>query len=192
MKESPSAVIIGAGLGGMSAAIMLAKEGMKVTVLEKNERLGGKLNLLETQGFRFDLGPSIFTLPQVFRPLFETETRTLEDYVTLRRVDPQWKNFFEDGTVIDLWERTEDMRAELAKLTDGVTAFEDYARFLDYSRAQYHVVERGYLREGLDGFWQLVRFYGIRGGRDMDWGSSMSGAIRKRIRNPYHLGTNPE
>ena len=185
MNNRSSAVIIGAGLGGMSAAIMLAKAGLEVTVLEKNERLGGKLNLLETQGFRFDLGPSIFTLPQVFRPLFETGGRTLEDFVTLRRVDPQWRNFFEDGTVIDLWEKTENMRAELAKLRDGAEAFEDYARFRAYARAQYHVIERGYLREGLDSFWELVRFYGLRGGREIDWSSSMSGAIRKRVRNPY-------
>ena len=169
----------------MSTAIMLAKAGLKVTVLEKNDRLGGKLNLLETQGFRFDLGPSIFTLPQVFRPLFEGDGRTLEDYISLSRVDPQWRNFFEDGTVINLWERTEDMRAELAKLADGAEVFLDYSRFLEYSRAQYHVVERGYLREGLDGFWELIRFYGMRDGKDMDWGSSMSGAIRKRVRNPY-------
>jgi diapolycopene oxygenase len=185
MNTPSSAVVIGAGLGGMSTAIMLAKAGLNVTVLEKNDRLGGKLNLLETQGFRFDLGPSIFTLPQVFRPLFEGDGRTLEDFISLSRVDPQWRNFFEDGTVLNLWERTDDMRAELAKLTDGAKAFEDYTHFLDYSRAQYHVVERGYLREGLDGFWQLIRFYGMRDGKDMDWGSSMSGAIRKRVRNPY-------
>lgn len=185
MNDSPSVVVIGAGLGGMSAAIMLAKAGFRVTILEKNERLGGKLNLLETEGFRFDLGPSIFTLPQVFRPLFEGNGRRLEDYIYLRRVDPQWRNFFEDGTVIDLWEHPEDMRDELAKLQDGAEAFEDYARFLDYARQQYHVVERGYLREGLDGFWELVRFYGVRGGRDMDWANSMSGAINKRVRNTY-------
>ena len=185
MPNPSSVVIIGAGLGGMSAAIMLAKAGMRVTLLEKNERLGGKLNILETQGFRFDLGPSIFTLPQVFRPLFEEDGRKLEDYVPLRRVDPQWRNFFEDGTVIDLWERTEDMRPELAKLHDGAAAFEEYARFAAYAREQYHAVERGYLREGLDSFWELVRFYGLRGGGAMDWASSMSGAIRKRVRNPY-------
>ena len=185
MSNPASVVIIGAGLGGMSAAIMLAKAGMRVTVLEKNERLGGKVNILETEGFRFDLGPSIFTLPQVFRPLFEDDGKSLEDYVQLRRVDPQWRNVFEDGTVIDLWERTEDMRAELAKLPDGTAAFEDYAGFVAYAHQQYHAVERGYLREGLDGFWQLVRFYGLRGGRDMDWASSMSGGIRKRVRNPY-------
>lgn len=185
MKKGTSVVVIGAGLGGMSAAIMLAKAGMQVTVLEKNETVGGKLNLLEDRGFKFDLGPSIFTLPQIFRPLFDSEERRFEDYVKLRRVDPQWRNFFEDGTVLDLWEHTEDMRAELSKLRDGAAAFEDYKKFVAYSRQQYDVVERGYLREGLDGFWQLVRFYSLHEGRAMDWSHSMAGAIRKRIRDPY-------
>jgi len=185
MNRPSSVAIIGAGLGGMSAAIMLAKAGMRVTLIEKNERLGGKLNLLETNGFRFDLGPSILTLPQVFGPLFDADGRHLEDYIRLHRIDPQWRNFFEDGTVIDLRERTEDMRAELLKLEDGVAAFEDYTRFLAYSREQYHAIERGYLREGFDGFWELVRFYGLRGGRELDWASSMSGGIKKRVRNPY-------
>jgi diapolycopene oxygenase len=185
MKEQKRVVVIGAGLGGMSAAIMLAKGGMRVTILEKNEHLGGKLNLLETQGFKFDLGPSIFTLPQVFRPLFTSPERRLEDYVHLRRVDPQWRNFFEDGTVVDLWEHQSDMRRELAKLENGERAFAEYADFVAYSKQQYDVVERGYLREGLDGFWQLVRFYGLREGRDMDWAHSMSDAINKRVRNQY-------
>src|ERR1700759_1734380 len=99
MSAAQRVVIIGAGIGGMSAAIQLARAGMRVTLIEKNQHLGGKLNLLETEGFKFDLGPSIFTLPQVFRPLFEDGGRTLEDYVHMQRVDPQWRNFFEDGTV---------------------------------------------------------------------------------------------
>jgi phytoene dehydrogenase-like protein len=116
MSKQKTAVIIGAGIGGLSAAIVLARAGLQVTVLEKNEKLGGKLNQLQTEGFQFDLGPSIFTLPDYFRPLFEGDGKKLEDYIELRRVDPQWRNFFEDGRVIDLWEDTEAMRAELAKL----------------------------------------------------------------------------
>lgn len=185
MKPKAKVAIIGAGIGGMSAAIQLAKAGLQVTLFEKNERLGGKLNLLETHGFKFDLGPSILTLPQVFRPLFEGDGRKLEDYVPMRRVDPQWRNFFEDGTVLDLWENSDDMRDELGKLSDGDAAFQDYAAFIEYARQQYNVVERGYLREGLDGFWQLIRFYGLAGGRELDWANSMSGAIAKRVRNSY-------
>ena len=69
--KSKHVVVIGAGLGGMSAAIMLARSGFQVTVLEKNAHVGGKLNQLQTEGFSFDLGPSIFTLPHIFRPIFE-------------------------------------------------------------------------------------------------------------------------
>ena len=90
--DNQRVIVIGAGLGGMSAAIMLARNGFKVTVLEKNAHLGGKLNQLQTQGFSFDLGPSIFTLPQIFRPIFEGDGRRLEDYISLERVDPQWRN----------------------------------------------------------------------------------------------------
>lgn len=175
--------VIGAGLGGMSAAIMLARSGFQVTIFEKNLQVGGKLNLLDTQGFSFDLGPSIFTLPHIFRPLFDGEGRQLEDYISLQRVDPQWRNFFEDGTVIDLWENTERMREELAPF--GPDAFEEYRRFIDYSRRQYAIVERGYLREGLDTLRQFVSFYGWRGARDLDFLHSMSGSIHRRLSNPY-------
>ncbi len=176
-------VVIGAGLGGMSAAILLARSGFQVTVLEKNAHAGGKLNLLETEGFRFDLGPSIFTLPQIFRPIFEGEGRKLEDYITLRRVDPQWRNFFEDGTVLDLWEDQEKMRAELGRF--GAETVRQYEAFLAYSRRQYEVVERGYLRHGLDTFGEFLRFYGWKDARDLDYLRSMSGSIQRRLSNPY-------
>ena len=176
-------VVIGAGLGGMSVAIMLAKAGFQVTILEKNAQIGGKLNQLKTQGFSFDLGPSIFTLPQVFRPIFEGDGKRLEDYITLQRVDPQWRNFFEDGLVLDLWEDPERMRTELARF--GPAVFDEYEQFLAYSRRQYDVVERGYLRHGLDTFGQFVRFYGLKGSRDLDYLRSMSGSIYKRLSNRY-------
>ena len=175
--------VIGAGLGGMSAAIMLARSGFQVTLFEKNPQVGGKLNLLETQGFSFDLGPSIFTLPQIFRPIFEGDGRRLEDYITLQRVDPQWRNFFEDGTAVDLWENTEMMRDELARF--GPQAFEEYRKFVNYSRRQFAIVDRGYLRHGLDTFLQFVRFYGWTEARDLDYLRSMSGSIHRRLSNPY-------
>jgi diapolycopene oxygenase len=176
-------VVIGAGLGGMSAAIMLAHDGFQVTILEKNAQVGGKLNRLQTGGFSFDLGPSIFTLPQVFRPLFEGDGKRLEDYITLQRVDPQWRNFFEDGVVLDLWEDTEKMRRELEHF--GPHVFDEYKEFLAYSKRQYEVVERGYLRHGLDTFGQFLKFYGWKGARDLDYLRSMSGSIYKRLSNPY-------
>ncbi len=182
-EKKARVVVIGAGLGGMSAAIMLARDGFEVTVIEKNSHVGGKLNLLQTQGFSFDLGPSIFTLPQIFRPIFEGEGKKLEDYITLQRVDPQWRNFFEDGTVLDLWEDRERMGAELERL--GAGSFHEYEEFLAYSRRQYQIVERGYLRHGLDTFGQFLRFYGWKDARDLDYLRSMAGSIGKRLSSPY-------
>jgi diapolycopene oxygenase len=176
-------VVIGAGLGGMTAAIQLARAGFQVDLLEKNGNVGGKLNILREAGFTFDLGPSIFTLPQIFRPIFEGDGKRLEDYITLQRVDPQWRNFFEDGRVIDLWEDPARMREELNKL--GPEAIDDYKRFLEYSRTQYAIVERGYFAQGLDTFWQFVRFYGLKDARGLDYMGTMAGGIAKRVRDPY-------
>ena len=96
-------VVVGAGLGGISAALSLAAAGYEVDVFEKNEHVGGKLNVLEKEGFSFDLGPSILTLPQYFERLFEVHERRMADYVSIRSLSPQWRNFFEDGTKIDLY-----------------------------------------------------------------------------------------
>ena len=76
MSQSPSqrnksVIVVGGGLGGLSAAVSLRGEGFDVEIVEKNDKLGGKLNLLEIDGFGFDLGPSIFTLPQFFESLWE-------------------------------------------------------------------------------------------------------------------------
>ena len=182
-RDKKQVVVIGAGIGGMSAAIMLARRGFHVTVIEKNDHVGGKLNQLRTKGFSFDLGPSIFTLPQMFRPLFEGDGKRLEDYITLHRVDPQWRNFFDDGMVLDLWEDPERMRSELAQF--GPRAIEEYRDFLAYSRRQYQIIERGYLARGLDTFGQFLRFYDLKDARDLDVLHSMSGSIYKRLSNPY-------
>ncbi|MGB8480481.1 MAG: phytoene desaturase family protein [Acidobacteriaceae bacterium] len=176
-------VVIGAGLGGMTAAIQLARAGFSVDLLEKNGNVGGKLNIHREAGFSFDLGPSIFTLPQIFRPIFEQDGKSLEDYIQLERVDPQWRNFFPDGTVVDLWENAAAMRHQLDKL--GPHAVEDYASFRQYSRLQYQIVERGYFAQGLDTFWQFVKFYGLRGGRGLDYTATMAAGVHKRVRDPY-------
>jgi diapolycopene oxygenase len=176
-------VVIGAGLGGMTAAIQLARAGYSVDLLEKNGNVGGKLNIHREAGFSFDLGPSIFTLPQIFRPVFEQDGRKLEDYIHLERVDPQWRNFFEDGTVVDLWEDATAMRQQLERLGPG--AVEDYQNFRRYSKLQSDIVERGYFAKGLDTFWQFVKFYGVRGGRGLDYTGTMAGGIEKRVRNRY-------
>ena len=81
-------IIIGAGLGGLSAAISLRQAGYEVVIHEKNAQIGGKLNVMKEQGYTFDLGPSILTLPHLFERLFERSGRKMSDYIPIRPLRP--------------------------------------------------------------------------------------------------------
>lgn len=162
-RRQKSVLVVGGGLGGLSAAISLRAEGFEVELVEKNEQIGGKLNYREIDGFGFDLGPSILTLPQFFRDLFERAGRNMDDYVRLEPVHPHWRNFFEDGLVLDLDDDPGTMRAELGKLPgEAERHWKQLQKFLDYARGQYDLVNEGYFAEGLDNMREFIRFYGWR------------------------------
>ncbi|HEX8557544.1 MAG TPA: phytoene desaturase family protein [Pyrinomonadaceae bacterium] len=91
------AVVVGGGLGGLATAVRLAAEGWRVTVCEQGPRLGGKMNTLERDGFRFDTGPSLITMPWVFEELFAAAGSSLSEHVTLRQVSPLADYVFADG-----------------------------------------------------------------------------------------------
>ena len=94
----PTVIIIGAGLGGLSAAIHLRLAGYEVTIYEAHERVGGRANLILRDGFRFDTGPSLLNYPWVFEQLFRAAGRELRDYVTLLPVEPSVSFQWADGT----------------------------------------------------------------------------------------------
>lgn len=97
-KDLPkSAVIIGAGIGGLATAVLLAKKGVKVTICDKLEKLGGRMGWLEEDGFSFDTGPSWFLMPEVFEHYFETIGEDMHQLLDLLRLDPGYKVFFESG-----------------------------------------------------------------------------------------------
>ena len=92
-----SAVVVGGGFGGLSTACYLADAGADVTVLEKNEQLGGRASRLEADGFRFDTGPSWYLMPDVFERFFGHFGRSPEEYYSLTRLDPHYRVFFKDS-----------------------------------------------------------------------------------------------
>ena len=177
------AVVIGAGLGGLSAAAALAGAGFKVTVCEKNPRPGGKLNLLEMDGFSFDMGPSILTLPDVFRQVFAAAGRKLEDYLTFVPVRPHWRNFFEDGTVFDLDPDPEEMSRQLARLAPGLDR--PFRRFLRYSKKQYDAVDDAYFKTAADNTGQMIRRASPLNLLKLDLFRTMDGAVRRRLPEPH-------
>ena len=132
-------IVIGAGLGGLSAAISLTQEGYDVEVHDKNDKIGGKLNVLRESGYSFDLGPSILTLPHIFERLFTRSGRKMSDYFTIRPVRPHWRNFFQDGLVIDLYPEPELMAVEARKAGESPEAVQ---KFLEYSARLYDLVDK--------------------------------------------------
>jgi len=182
-NDNQRVIVIGAGLGGLSAAISLATAGFSVQLIEKNDKVGGKLNIMTKDGFTFDLGPSILTMPHIFEALFKGAGKNMADYVQIQKVEPHWRNFFEDGSVIDLCEDAENQRRELDKLSPGTYA--QFQRFLDYSKNLCTETEAGYFAKGLDGFWDLLKFYGpLRSLLNFDVFRSMDQGVRRFISDP--------
>lgn len=86
--------IIGSGFGGLSAAIKLAQQGHQVTIFEKNEQLGGRASVREQDGFRFDMGPSRYLMPDAFQYFFDQIGENIHDHVTLTKLTPSYKIYF--------------------------------------------------------------------------------------------------
>jgi len=183
MNKKPHVVVIGAGLGGLSAAISLATEGFSVDLLEKNDKVGGKLNILEKDGFTFDLGPSILTMPHIFQALFDRAGKNMADYINIQTVEPHWRNFFEDGSTLDLSSDPVIMKQELDKL--GPNTAKEFEEFLAYSKKLCEITEQGYFEHGLDSFWELLKHYGpVRSLLEFDVFRSMDQGVRRFIKDP--------
>ncbi len=155
--------VIGGGLGGLAAACTLAARGYRVVLFEKSSWLGGKAAVLQAQGFRFDMGPTILTLPGVLRRIFQEAGRSLEDYLSLIRLDPQWRCFFTDGSVLDLWENVDEMAASIERFVGSGQAASGYRAFLHLAERLHRISERYY-------FWRPIG--GMRDMLDLKFGGS--------------------
>ena len=124
-------IVIGAGIGGLSAAIRLRSAGHQVTILEKNKIVGGKMYQIEQDGFRFDTGPSVITMRHVFEDLFESAGRRLEDYLSLIQVEPMTRYFYPDDFVLDA-------SSDISKMAQQIEAIDErdvegYLAYLAYA-----------------------------------------------------------
>jgi len=175
-------IVIGAGLGGLSAAISLKQAGYAVEIFEKNAQIGGKLNVLKERGYTFDLGPSIFTLPHIFERLFTRSGKRMSDYFTLRALRPHWRNFFADGITLDLFPEPEKMAAEARKVGEPP---ENIERFLKYSADLYDLTNDGYFEAGLDNWRDFARHYGPWKFFQFDLFRSMHQGVNAHLQTQY-------
>ena len=112
------AIVIGGGLGGLAVALRLAARNWNVTVFEKGNSLGGKMNRWATDGFKFDTGPSLLTMPQVFEELFEAAGTHINDHIRLQAVNPLVSYVFDDGVRFRLSTSLPDWLKTVRRLAD--------------------------------------------------------------------------
>lgn len=113
MNNEKRIAVIGAGLGGLASALKLSHAGFNVDVYERLKGPGGKANETRGGGYRFDMGPSLLTLPEVFRNLIESVGERLEDHLEIKRLDPITRYFFDDGTILNAYSEIERFAEEV-------------------------------------------------------------------------------
>jgi phytoene desaturase len=127
-------IIIGAGPGGLASAMLLAKAGAEVTILEKQPRVGGRTSLIEADGYKFDLGPTFFLYPQILQEIFQEVGRDLYREVPMTKLDPQYRITFGAGGELNATPDLERMVAEIAKLSPPDAR--GFRRFMEYNRVK--------------------------------------------------------
>ena len=135
MTHRPTAVVIGAGIGGIASAARLARNGFNVTVLEKNEKPGGRANQIVRDGHRFDVGPTLFLMPEVWEETYAALGERMSDHLDLKRIDPTYKVHFEDGLQLQLTSNLGDMQEQLERVEK--TAFTGFLNYIAEGSKHY-------------------------------------------------------
>jgi phytoene desaturase len=141
-------IVIGAGPGGLAAALLLRHAGLDVQIVERLPRVGGRCSAIEADGFRFDLGPTFFLYPHVLERIFRLIGRDLHADVPMARLDPQYRLTFGAGGEIDCTANLREMEAGVARLCPADAT--NLRRFLEDNRAKLDrfrpALERPFLR----------------------------------------------
>ena len=188
MKSSTIGVI-GGGLGGLAAACTLAARGHDVTLFEANRWLGGKAALLEEGGFRFDMGPTILTMPRVLQRIFEEAGRRMEDYLDLVRLDPQWRCFFDGGSVLDLASDVSTTSENIRQLSGSVASANGSRAFIDYARRLHDTSEKFFFWRSIGGISDMMKqgsafnLATLREVMGLRMGCSVAGTVRGYVKD---------
>ncbi len=125
--HKPTAIVIGAGIGGIATAARLAKNGYEVTVLEKESTPGGRCNQIIRDGHRFDIGPTLFLMPEIWEETFAALGEKMSDHLELIRIDPTYKVHLDDGLQLELTSNLGEMKTQLEKVEKSA-----FTGFLNY------------------------------------------------------------
>ena len=135
--KNKTVIVIGAGIGGITAAIHLAKRGLKVTVIEKNTHPGGRCDRISREGHHFDTGPTLLVMPRLYESEFAALGTSLHEALDLRRVDPTYHLVFDDGSRLALTSDMKSLGEQLEAIEPG--SFQGLLRYMDEGHRHYHL-----------------------------------------------------
>ena len=142
-------LIVGAGLAGLSAGLRLAGAGRKVTIVERESVPGGRNGLLKKDGYAFDTGPSVLTMPSLINDAFNSVGEELSDWLELTPVAPLYRAFYADGSQLDIHANTEQMEAEIARNVSASDAL-GYRRYVDFVTKLYKYEMNDFIDRNID------------------------------------------
>lgn len=187
MAAGDPIVVIGGGLGGLASAVVLRARGHRVVLLEHNTWLGGKAAELRLDGFRFDMGPTVLTVPSVLKRIFSEAARTLDQGLNLVRLDPQWRCFFADGSVLDLVESVGGMSQRIEAYAPGTGSGDGYRRLQELARKLHDISERFFFWRPVEGLSDTLDVRAslnaatLRDVLTLRMGATVAGTIRRHV-----------
>ena len=137
MRKMPSALVVGAGFGGIASALRLRAKGYRVTLLDRCSRLGGRAQVFERGGFRHDAGPTVITAPFLFDELFSLFGEDRRDEVEFVPLSPWYRFHFSNGGIFDYGGSVEDTESEIARFSPG--GVQGYRSLLEASRRRFDI-----------------------------------------------------
>lgn len=207
-KSSLRAGVIGGGLAGLAAACTLAARGHQVTLFDKNPWFGGKAAVHHQDGYRFDMGPTILTMPSVLKRIFAEAGRNVEDYMELVLLDPQWRSFFDGGGVLDLVPDPGQMRKNLERFSALLSVPDGYEQFMKVASRLHSVSDKFFFWRSVGGLRDTMQIGGalspmvVADVMSLRMGTSVASLVRKYIHDDnvaqmidhftQYVGSSPE
>jgi phytoene desaturase len=142
-------VVVGAGLGGLSAALRLAGAGRKVTIIERESVPGGRNGLLNKDGYAFDTGPTVLTMPSLINDAFNCVGEDMKDWLELMPLSPLYRAFYADGTQIDVHANTAQMEEEIRRTVSAEEAL-GYRKYVDFVTKLYKYEMNDFIDRNID------------------------------------------